>query len=200
MMVPASPATTSPVWSGPVLTRPVLSGQSWAGQPAGQETPDPNMLLQQIQELQKTVQQLQAGGQGQGAYSAGGAAAYQGAQGWGAPPGTQGYSDYQGWSSRGARAPRPPLPAGPHPTKSFTKEEGGAVEEGVVEGEQTVLLVSNIPANLANPDSLFYAFEKFGVVAKVKILHNKRNTALIQVRLLLLINLHLLLLLLLLLT
>ena len=44
-----------------------------------------------------------------------------------------------------------------------------------------MLLVSNIPPNLANPDSLFYAFEKFGSVVRVKILHNKRNTALIQV-------------------
>ena len=44
-----------------------------------------------------------------------------------------------------------------------------------------MLLVSNIPPNLANPDSLFYAFEKFGSVTRVKILHNKRNTALIQV-------------------
>ena len=43
--------------------------------------------------------------------------------------------------------------------------------------------MSNIPPNLANPDSLFYAFEKFGSVARVKILHNKRNTALIQVNL-----------------
>ena len=48
---------------------------------------------------------------------------------------------------------------------------------------QVVLLVSNIPPNLANPDSLFYAFEKFGSVTRVKILHNKRNTALIQVSL-----------------
>ena len=43
--------------------------------------------------------------------------------------------------------------------------------------------MSNIPPNLANPDSLFYAFEKFGSVTRVKILHNKRNTALIQVSL-----------------
>ena len=43
-----------------------------------------------------------------------------------------------------------------------------------------VILVSNIPASLSHPDSLFCAFEKFGVVERVKILHNKRNTALIQ--------------------
>jgi len=43
-----------------------------------------------------------------------------------------------------------------------------------------VLLVSNLPPSLSNPDSLYYAFEKFGVVTRVKILHNKRNTALIQ--------------------
>ena len=51
-----------------------------------------------------------------------------------------------------------------------------------------MLLVSNIPPNLANPDSLFYAFEKFGSVVRVKILHNKRNTALIQVSLRIFVN------------
>lgn len=66
------------------------------------------------------------------------------------------------------RPRQPPLP-------KDDKEEGPLSEE-----DQKVLLVSNIPPNLSNPDSLFYAFEKFGVVQRVKILHNKRNTALIQ--------------------
>jgi hypothetical protein len=142
------------------------------------------MLLQQIQQLQKTVQQLQtgqaAGAAAQQAYSSaayGGAGAYgaYGAGQGGGPPGTQGYSNYQGGPAAawpGPRAARPPLPK--------TERADTAGPEGVPEGEQRVLLVSNIPQNLANPDSLFYAFEKFGCVQRVKILHNKRNTALIQ--------------------
>merc|ERR1719436_68242 len=55
-----------------------------------------------------------------------------------------------------------------------------AEDEAISEEDQSVLLVSNIPHNLANPDSVFYAFEKFGTVERVKILHNKRNTALVQ--------------------
>ena len=153
------------------------------------------MLLQQIQQLQKTVQQLQTGQQQQQGFGQ----QQQQQQGYYGQPGTQGYSNYQqgggsgSWGAPGGGrgGSRPPLP----------KNEQNS-EEGVEEGQQVVvnskprsifffsqfdfspqvvLLVSNIPPNLANPDSLFYAFEKFGSVVRVKILHNKRNTALIQV-------------------
>merc|ERR1719234_1438009 len=134
-----------------------------------------------IQQLQKTVQQLQTGQQNQQQQQ-------QQQQGYGqqqnmgyyGQPGTQGYSNYQqggggggSWGAPGGGrgGSRPPLPKSEAPP---------GAEEGVAEGEKVVLLVSNIPPNLANPDSLFYAFEKFGSVASVKILHNKRNTALIQ--------------------
>ena len=105
------------------------------------------MMLHQIQELQKTVRELQAAAPP-------------------APPGTEvpatgARSGYRTWSN------------GPHHHRAQD-------EEAIKEDEQTVLLVSNIPHNLANPDSLFYAFEKFGTVARVKVLHNKRNTALVQ--------------------
>merc|ERR1719210_2772024 len=127
----------------------------------------------QIQQLQKTVQQLQTGQQQQQGFGQ----QQQQQQGYYGQPGTQGYSNYQqGGSSGSWGAPgggrggsRPPLP------KNEQNSEGG-----VEDGQQVVLLVSNIPPNLANPDSLFYAFEKFGSVVRVKILHNKRNTALIQ--------------------
>jgi len=135
------------------------------------------MLLQQIQQLQKTVQQLQTGQQNQQQQQ-------QQQQGYGqmgfyGQPGTQGYSNYQqgggggSWGAPGGGrgGSRPPLPKSEAPP---------GADEGVEEGQQVVLLVSNIPPNLANTDSLFYAFEKFGSVARVKILHNKRNTALIQ--------------------
>ena len=40
--------------------------------------------------------------------------------------------------------------------------------EEIPSGEQRVLLVSNIPPNLSNPDGLFYAFERFGTVERIK--------------------------------
>ena len=113
------------------------------------------MMMQQIQELQKTVRQLQAGG---------GYGGQHGQDPDDSGPGTHGMSSYRSggggtWSN---------------------KRDNNSEDVVIREEEQTVLLVSNIPPNLANPDSLFYAFEKFGSVSKIKILHNKRNTALIQ--------------------
>merc|ERR1719228_3137857 len=138
------------------------------------------MMMQQIQQLQKTVMQLQTG-PGSGSAGFGGSAENSNGGGMGGgyssfggnTPGTQGHSNYRSWSSQG---------------KGEAKEEGGESRTWSNKGEgevinaeeQKVLLVSNIPPNLANPDSLFYAFEKFGSVVRVKILHNKRNTALIQ--------------------
>jgi len=53
-------------------------------------------------------------------------------------------------------------------------------DEDIPNHEQRIILVSNIPPSLSHPDSLFHAFEKFGKVERVKILHNKRSTALVQ--------------------
>ena len=47
-------------------------------------------------------------------------------------------------------------------------------------GKRKILLVSNLPPVLANPDSVYYMFIKFGNVERVKILHNQRTTALVQ--------------------
>ena len=135
----------------------------WQSQVNG---PDANMMMQQIQQLQQTVRELQSGGGGG-----------PGAPG-DFPPGTQGMSNYMSSNMGGG--------AGGGGTWSNSSHKRGERRPGLPEDSdinpetQTVLLVSNIPPNLANPDSLFYAFEKFGTVAKVKILHNKRNTALIQ--------------------
>ena len=125
-------------------------------------------MMQQIQQLQKTVRELQAGvppappgTEGQtGEFGPG----LSGLSGLSGLPGTQGMSNYRTSStwSNGQHYSRP------------------AEDEAISEEDQSVLLVSNIPHNLANPDSVFYAFEKFGTVERVKILHNKRNTALVQ--------------------
>jgi len=183
--------------NGNFNTGPGQSGGGWPmpTMPPSPGAPDANMMMQQIQQLQKTVMQLQtSSGQGQGTgHQGGGASNTFGGQGFGAnnsrgagfgggpggnnggamgggynsyggnTPGTQGHSNYRPWNNRGGR--------------SDSKE--GEVDS-INEEEQKVLLVSNIPHNLANPDSLFYAFEKFGTVDRVKILHNKRNTALVQ--------------------
>ena len=47
-------------------------------------------------------------------------------------------------------------------------------------GKRKILLVSNLPPVLANPDSVYYMFVKFGNVERVKILHNQRTTSLVQ--------------------
>ena len=107
------------------------------------------MMLHQIQQLQKTVRELQAAAPP-------------------APPGTE--------SVPGVSNCRP----GGSWSAGQRYNRGQDTEEAIKEDEQSVLLVSNIPHNLANPDSVFYAFEKFGTVVRVKILHNKRNTALVQ--------------------
>ena len=151
-------------------------GQWQPGHVSGR--PDANMMMQQIQQLQQTVRELQSGGGG-GGYTGG--AGGQGAPG-GYPsggggglgdfniPGTQGMSNYRsgGTWSTGGRNDRNNEGTGRNTTSEVNEEE------------QTVMLVSNIPPTLANPDSLFYVFEKFGTVVKVKVLHNKRSTALIQ--------------------
>jgi len=118
--------------------------------------PDVNMMMQQIEHLQNHVRQLQtSAGQGWGGHGAGGGSHRDGGNI------TSSRGNDGTWSNR---------------ETDDTKEVNG---EGNLE-KQKVLLVSNIPSNLANPDSLFYAFEKFGAVERVKILRNKRNTALIQ--------------------
>ena len=174
------------------VSGPGQSGGGWP-MPPSPGAPDANIMMQQIQQLQKTVMQLQtSSGQGSGSgtgasntfrgnafgsgpnngsgdsFGGGPGTNNGGAMGGGYSnyvgntPGTQGHSNYTPWSNRG---------------RSDSKE---GEEDSLIKEEQKVLLVSNIPPNLANPDSLFYAFEKFGTVDRVKILHNKRNTALVQ--------------------
>lgn len=138
-------------------------GQWQPGHVSGQQAPDANMMMQQIQQLQQTVRELQSGGGGGGfPGGAGGQSAPGGySSGAGGPmPGTQGMSNYRTGSSG--------------TWSSGTGEKGGMnLKTEINEEEQTVLLVSNIPPTLANPDSLFYVFEKFGTVVKVKVPHFK---------------------------
>lgn len=43
-----------------------------------------------------------------------------------------------------------------------------------------VVMVNNLPLTLANPDSVYLMMERFGTVERVKLLHNRRTTALVQ--------------------
>ena len=165
------------------------------------------MLMQQIKQLQKTVTQLQAGqqqqqgGMGGGGYSSGMGGGMGGGGDWGRQgfgrefgnsnfgPGGGGGSGYgpnsgfgggyassnnggMGGGGGGYNAP----PKGPRKPSAPAKVSEGEIPST----EQKVLLVSNIPPSLSHPDSMCFAFEKFGSVERVKILHNKRSTALIQ--------------------
>jgi len=48
--------------------------------------------------------------------------------------------------------------------------------------EHRILLVSNLPPTLATCDAVYFMFDRFGMVERVKILHNKRNAALVQMQ------------------
>ncbi len=50
----------------------------------------------------------------------------------------------------------------------------------VGEANSQCILVSNLPEEMANPDSISNLFGHYGDVHKVKILHNKKDCALIQ--------------------
>ena len=165
------------------------------GQPSHGQL-DANMMMQQIQELQQTVRQLATGG-GAGGHGAAAGGFGSGSGGFGSgnggfgsgtgdfgPPGTQGRSNYQSgpgtWSSGAGRDQGGQYGRGGGGHGQRRQQQDGEDAPVIKEEEQTVLLVSNIPPNLSNPDSLFYAFEKFGTVLRIKILYNKRSTALIQ--------------------
>jgi len=63
---------------------------------------------------------------------------------------------------------------------------GASSHAGPFEAEQplnqSILLVSNLPPSLATCDALFFMFDRFGTVERVKILHNKRSAALVQMQ------------------
>lgn len=62
------------------------------------------------------------------------------------------------------------------------QNSGGNFEQFPQPNEQRILLVSNVPNSVASCDALFFMFERFGVVERIKILHNKRSAALIQMQ------------------
>ena len=129
-----SQVSLNPICPAGVRVWRSLSGSgSWsANNGASGQSADPNMLLQQIQQLQKTVQQLQTGQQQQQGFGQ----QQQQQQGYYGQPGTQGYSNYQqgggsgSWGAPGGGrgGSRPPLP----------KNEQNS-EEGVEEGQQVVI-------------------------------------------------------------
>jgi hnRNP-L/PTB/hephaestus splicing factor len=57
---------------------------------------------------------------------------------------------------------------------------GGLISNDRSDGSGSVLLVINLPEGKINPDMLFTLFGVYGDVLRVKILYNKKDTALIQ--------------------
>ena len=55
------------------MSGPGQSSGGWGGMPPSPGAPDANMMMQQIQQLQKTVMQLQTSGSGSGARGGAGA-------------------------------------------------------------------------------------------------------------------------------
>ena len=101
------------------------------------------------------------GGYGGGGYGYGGADSKFGG----------GYGQQQ--TGNGGGYPKPPLPRAPKAPSGERKMDNrnNKVGEGeeIPQDQQCVLLVSNIPPNLSQPDGLFYAFEKFGSVVRIKV-------------------------------
>lgn len=156
--------------------------------PPSSGAPDANMMMQQIQQLQKTVMQLQTSvgdrhGNGVGGAGGSGGNFNYMADYFGNGPANRGSSShvdrkttagYDSYNNHGGNSGNPGVVP---PSRSWSSKNE---DDEITAETQKVLLVSNIPPNLSNTDSLFYAFEKFGTVERVKILHNKQNTALIQ--------------------
>ena len=63
---------------------------------------------------------------------------------------------------------------------SYFRPRGGPSLPPVGHDNGVCILVSNIPDDMANPDSISNLFGHYGDVMKVKILHNKKDCALIQ--------------------
>ena len=68
----------------------------------------------------------------------------------------------------------------PHHNANPLASAAALVAQQQLLGFGTVLLVSNIPEQLATPDSLFTLFGVYGDVMRVKVLFNKKDNALIQ--------------------
>jgi len=67
-------------------------------------------------------------------------------------------------------------------SQSNNSGNSGANFDQFQPNDQRILLVSNVPNSVASCDALFFMFERFGVVERIKILHNKRSAALIQMQ------------------
>ena len=62
----------------------------------------------------------------------------------------------------------------------FFRARGGPSLPPVGHDNGVCILVSQIPDDMANPDSISNLFGHYGDVMKVKVLHNKKDCALIQ--------------------
>jgi len=73
-----------------------------------------------------------------------------------------------------------PPPATGFPGLGFDPAMGGGAYGGFGDQKGCVLLVNNLSPDKITPDKLFILFGVYGDVLRVKILYNKRDTALIQ--------------------
>jgi len=89
-------------------------------------------------------------------------------------------------SSGGYSGNHPSNHPGNHPGNHPSNHSGNQTAGGKpktplpANGQRRILLVSNLPPTLATCDSVYFMFERFGTVERVKILRNQRTTALVQ--------------------
>ena len=141
--------------------------------PPNHQTQEMQMLMNQVKQLQNKVMQLsnqqhQGRGQPNNMYM-------------GRPSGHQSNNMNQSYDNTD-KAPKKFLSSSQNSSRHANTRPNNERPKAPIapNGKRKILLVSNLPPVLANPDSVYFMFVKFGTVERVKILHNQRTTALVQ--------------------
>ena len=154
----------------------------WSGGPANpgmgnmatpnNQTQEMQMLMNQVKQLQNKVMQLQNNQQHQGRNQTNNM--YMGRQG-GPQANNTAYHNND-------KQPKKFLSSNQYSSRNVNNRSNNERPKAPIapNGKRKILLVSNLPTVLANPDSVYFMFVKFGTVERVKILHNQRTTALVQ--------------------
>lgn len=167
-----------------------IHAQGQGGGMGGQGGAEDNRaLMMTIQQLQKKVEQLATQTVGGGGQGGGGMmdSRFGGGFGPGFGGGNQqsgaGFGDDSGGRTGFDRGSRVAPKRGPVGTDDKKGNKLSDVDEkDPHKGEQRVVLVNNIPMDLALPKIIYEEMSHFGEVQRIKILHNNRTTALVQMK------------------
>ena len=135
------------------------------------QTPEMQMLMNQVKQLQNKVMQLQNNQQHQGSNQPNHMHMNR----------TGGHQANNMNYRNNDQHPKQFQSLNQNSSRNTIRSNNGKTKAPIPpNGKRKILLVSNLPPVLANPDSVYFMFVKFGTVERVKILHNQRTTALVQ--------------------